>query len=27
LFKYSPYVVIVGLSLLTMYAKIAIPFG
>lgn len=27
LFKYSPYVVIVGMSLLTMYANLAIPIG
>jgi hypothetical protein len=27
LFKYSPYVVIIGLSLLTMYANLAMPIG
>ena len=27
MFKYSPYVVIIGMSLLTMYANLAVPIG
>lgn len=27
MFKYSPYVVIIGISLLTMYANLAVPIG